>query len=135
MDTIEKIKEYFLNDKYAMSLGFNIESGEPGKSIVKVELNENLLNGVGIPHGGLIYSLCDFSGAVATNAHGFVSLSIDCSITYLNQAKGKFLIAKAKEINRSRRISHITMDVYDELDTYIATAKGTYYITEKEILI
>ncbi|MDD2960456.1 MAG: PaaI family thioesterase [Muribaculaceae bacterium] len=135
INNLEALKEYFLNDTYAMSLGFNIVEGCAGGSVITVDIQPNHLNGVGIPHGGFLYSLGDFAGAVATNAYGFVSLSIDSSISYLNKTKGNMLIAKATELSRSHRFSYIEIDIKDELDTLVARFKGTYYITEKEIII
>lgn len=133
LDSIENIRKYFKNDHFAVALGFYIEEGAPGCSRISVNIAKNHMNGVNIPHGGFLFSLADFAGAVATNSYGFVSLSIDSSITYINQGKGQQLIAVAKEISRSKRITNIEMNIYDNLDTHIACARGTYYITQKEI--
>lgn len=133
--TIDEIRDYFKNDSFAIKLNFVIEDAKPGASKASVKLAPDLMNGTGIPHGGLIFSLCDFAGSLATNSYGLVTLSIDSSISYLNKTQGTVLYATAVETSRSRRISHVQVNVYDDKNIHVATSKNTYYITPKEIII
>lgn len=132
-NSIDDIREYFKRDKFAVFLGFVIEEGEPGRSKVSVKVTNDHLNGADLVHGGFTFTFCDFAGAVATNSYGFISLSINSNISYYNAPKCNELIAVATEVARSRRLSHITVQVFDNCGTHIADFKGTYYITEKEI--
>ncbi|MEG2820788.1 MAG: PaaI family thioesterase, partial [Muribaculaceae bacterium] len=102
---------------------------------VSAHYDDNSLNGAGIVHGGFTFTLADFAGAVATNAYGFTTLSIDSSISYYNAPKCNNLVAVASEMQRSNRLSYITVCIHDDCGTHIADFKGTYYITKKEITI
>ena len=102
---VEKIAKFMLeNDKVAVWL--NVELIEVKKSYAKIAMvvREDMLNAAGICQGGAIFSLADFAFALASNSYGKVALATSANINFANPAfKGERLIAKAKELNRTRR--------------------------------
>ena len=131
---LETIREYFKKDRFASSLGIKIDEAKPGYSSVSIDIAEHHLNGADVVHGGLTFTLADFAGAVAVNSHGFTALSINSAINYYNPCISGKLVAEATEIKRTRRLSHVNIKVYDNIQ-HIADIKSIYYITDKEIII
>lgn len=129
--TIDEIKGFFKKDKFAAMLGIAIDKADIGMCESSVNITPNLMNAVGIPHGGLIFTLCDFAGAVAANFGGEEAVTIDNSISYLNVATGNKITAVAKEISRTSRLSHLHIDVCDNNGVHVAFAKSTYYVIQK----
>ena len=122
------------NDHFSKWLGMEVlETGE-GISKLKMTVKSEMLNGFGIAHGGITYSLADSALAFASNSHGIKSGSVETSISHLAPLhEGDIIIAIAKEENRSNKIGVYTIKVYKENDLeVVALFKGTVYRTSKE---
>lgn len=122
------------NDHFSKWLGMEVlETGE-GISKLKMTVKSEMLNGFGIAHGGITYSLADSALAFASNSHGIKSVSVETSISHLAPLhEGDVIIAIAKEENRSNKIGVYTIKVYKENNLeVVALFKGTVYRTSKE---
>lgn len=63
-----------------------------------------MVNGIGITHGGAIFTLADAVFSLACNTYNERTVAAHCSIAYLRPTKlGDRLIAKATEVVRSGR--------------------------------
>ena len=70
------------------------------------------LNFNGACHGGAIFALADTAFGLASNSHGPVAVGIDAHITFQAAVRcGDALLARATEIQRSRRIGVYRIDV------------------------
>ena len=122
----------FANDYFSQWLGIERVKVEPGHCVLKMKIRKEMLNGFGIAHGGITYSLADSALAFASNSHGRKSLSIETSISHTVSIKqGDEIIATAKEINLSNKLGIYYIDITKE-DTTIALFRGTVYRTSKE---
>lgn len=130
---MEKIKKYFENDRFAALAGIEILEIKKGWSRVKMNITEKHLNGVGIVHGGAIFTLADLAFAAAANSHGNVSVGINASISYMKAGKGKILMAEAQEVSRNPRLSSYTVRVTDEEEDLIAIFQGMAYVKKDKI--
>lgn len=130
---MDKIKKYFKNDRFAEFTGIEILEIKEGWSRVKMNITENHLNGVGIVHGGAIFTLADLAFAAAANSHGNISVGINASISYMKAGKGKLLIAEAQEVSRNPRISSYVVRVTDEENDLVAIFQGMAYIKKDKI--
>lgn len=121
-------------DHFSQWLGIEVlETGE-GISKLRMKVSKDMLNGFGIAHGGITYSLADSALAFASNSHGKKSVSVETSISHLvSLVEGDEIIAEAKEENRSNKIGVYTIKVYRSVDnTTVALFKGTVYRTSKD---
>ena len=76
---------------------------------MRMRVTENMINGLEIVHGGVLFTLADAAFAYACNAYDRVALAQACNIDYVRPAKlGDELTAEAVERNRSR-----TSGLYD----------------------
>ena len=53
-----------------------------GGATVEVELTDELLNPLGMAHGGTIFTLCDIAAGSAAASQGTVAVTLDSSINY-----------------------------------------------------
>ena len=130
---MEKIKKYFENDRFAEFIGIEILEIKKGWSKVKMNITDHHLNGVGIVHGGAIFTLADLAFAAAANSHGNISVGINASISYMKAGTGKSLVAEAQEVSRNPRLSSYTVRVTDEEDDLVAIFQGMAYVKKDKI--
>ncbi len=71
--------------------------------------------------GGAIFTLADFTFAVAANTGDSITVSLTSNITYHNVCRGKTLIAEAICEKSGRNTCSFRIDVRDELGTHVAT--------------
>jgi acyl-CoA thioesterase len=122
-------------DEFSRLLGMEVEHIAPGKSILKMLVRKDMLNGFGILHGGVTFSLADSALAFASNSYGRLSVAVEASISFPSAAKeGDMLRAVANEINLSNKMGVYIIDITNQNNERIGIFKGTVYRTSKEIL-
>ena len=85
-------------DAASRMLGMSILSVGPGSATVSMTVREDMINGWGLCHGGLVVSLADSAFAVACNSHGTVTVASGFDVTLLESARvGDELVAVAAE--------------------------------------
>lgn len=130
---MENYIEYFKRDRFAAFNGIELAENKPGYAKTRVKIGPDHLNGVGVVHGGLLFTLADFAFAAAVNAYGFVTLSISSSISYFHKSSEGIIFAEAKVVSRSNRIIHCDITILHDSRILLANFKGTGYITKQEI--
>jgi acyl-CoA thioesterase len=94
-----------------------------------------MLNGFGIAHGGITYSLADSALAFASNSKGRKSVSIETSISHLVSLKeNDELIADAFCETETEKLGHYKVNLFLKKDPtkIVALFKGIVYKTSKE---
>jgi acyl-CoA thioesterase len=124
---MEKIKKFFKKDKFAECAGIELLEVKEGYAKAKMEINENHLNGIGTVHGGAIFTLADFTFAVAANSYGTVTVAINANISFMKAAKNGTLFAEAKEISINPKLGTYTITVTDDAGELIAIFQGMAY--------
>jgi acyl-CoA thioesterase len=84
-------------DRLAQFMGMEIVELEVGRAKVRMEAKAEHCNGLGIVHGGTIFSLADFAFAAACNSHEVPTVAIHADISYVKAALPGVLVAEAKE--------------------------------------
>jgi len=120
-------KKFLHNDKFALHAGIELLEVKSGTAKVRMEVKPFHLNGVGLVHGGALFTLADFAFAAAANSHEEVAVAINASISYLKGIKTGTLYAEAEEISNSRKISVYSIKVTDEAGQLIAMFHGMAY--------
>jgi acyl-CoA thioesterase len=117
-----------VNDPFSQWLGIQKISVEPGKCVLKMLIKKEMLNGFGILHGGVTFSLADSAFAFASNSREKKAYSIDNNISYLTKVnEGDELTAKAEEISLSDKIGIYNVTVLNKEQQIVALFKGTVY--------
>jgi acyl-CoA thioesterase len=86
------------DDSASQALGMQIEEVRLGYSRISMPVRPDMLNGHGVCHGGMIFTLADSAFAYATNAGNQVTLASGAGIDFLAPARlGELLVAEAIE--------------------------------------
>ena len=119
-------------DALCATLGIAARGGGPGSAEVALTVDRRHLNFNGGCHGGAIFALADSAFGLASNSHGPVASGIAAHITFQTAvAAGDTLVARAVEVQRSRRIAVYRIDVVREDaagQTPVSSFTGTVYI-------
>lgn len=120
-------------DAFSQWLGIEIVKISAGYAKIKMTTRSEMVNGFGIVHGGITFSLADSAFAFACNSQGRHAVSIDTSISHLQKTGvGETLFAEAKEENLSHKIGLYRVEVTNEKGEVIAIFKGTNYRSSAE---
>ena len=123
------IREKFEINHFPKMLGFEIDSIEPGRAVLSVEVRRELLQLQGVMHGGAIASLIDTAVAFA-----IVSVSqpqdrfttVEMKVNYLSAIRDGRVTAEARLIRDGRRIIVADCDVFDAQKRLAAKGLLTY---------
>ena len=125
---LEQVSKRISQDPYARSLGIELLELRHGYSRVAMTVEEHMLNFLGIPHGGVIFSLADTAFAAAGNSHGRVAVALNVSISFLASVPlGTRLYAEATEESLGHRTALYRLAVTTEGGKLVALCHGTVY--------
>lgn len=123
----------FENDEYSKWLGIQIEDISPGYCKIKCAIHQKMLNGFGILHGGITFSIADSALAFASNAHNIKAFSIETSISHLKKVdKDDILIAVCEEKHLTSKFGHYEVNIVNKSNQLVALFKGIVYRTGKK---
>ena len=129
----EKILKFFENDRFAENSNIEVVDIAPGKATTQMEISPMHLNGIGTVHGGALFTLADFTFALAANSDGNVSVAINANISFLKAVTKGILVAKAIELAGGGRIASYTVDIFDETNDLVAVFQGMAYRKREHI--
>lgn len=112
-------------DAFAERAGMEVVRAEPGYAEVRLPLSPGVLNGHGNLHGGALFTLADYAGAVASNMLGEATAAITGSISFLASVRGGHVVASARTVKAGRRVTFQTVEIRDAEGTLVATFQGT----------
>lgn len=122
------VDSMYNKDPMSQWLGIERIHEAPGECILRMKVREEMLNGFGIAHGGICFSLADSALAFASNAHGQQAVSIETTISHLKPVMlDDLLTATTKEINLTSRIGLYEVRVTNQNEELVAYFKGTVY--------
>ena len=126
MVDLEKVRKFFIADRFAMEQGIVIEEAEEGYAKCTVIPNEHHLNAGGAVQGGLTFTLADFAFAVASNCTGSLTVSLENNISFIAPPKGK-MTAIARVVRETKSVAFCDVEVFDETQKIIAKMSVTGY--------
>lgn len=120
-------------DAFSEWLGIEVLEIAPRRSTVQMQVRPEMVNGLGVSHGGIVYSLADSALAFACNTHGRVTVAIENSISYPQPvAVADVLTAVAEEESSTKSLGFYRVVVRNQNETIVATFRGTVYKTQRE---
>lgn len=132
MTPSEIVQKMMHLDYFSQWLGIERLVEEAGKCVLQMTVRKEMLNGFGIAHGGIAYSLADSALAFAANGHGRHAVSVETSISHtLAVREGDILTASAEEESCTKRIAIYLIRITNQKGEKVAIFKGTVYRTEK----
>ena len=134
MYNLDELNEFFKNDIFATKL-LNAKILEANNDCAKCffEITADHKNAKGVVMGGAIFSLADFTFAVATNQHeDYYTVSTTSNINFIRPAFNGKLTAEAIKIKDGKTICFYDVNVYDDKNTLIAKMNITGTHIKKE---
>jgi len=123
------------NDFFSQWMGVEVLDVREGYSRVKMSIRKEMVNGFGIVHGGIPFSLADTAFAFACNNRNNLSVALDVTITFTKAVNvGDVLTAEAKEFHNGRSTGVYQIIVSNQHSEQIALFKGTCFRTGKVLV-
>ena len=122
-------------DEFAKHLGIELLELKPGYCRVSMRLQPYMMNGLGIPHGSIIFSLADFAFAAACNSHGTAAVALSMDIHFLSSpAPNARLECEAAEVKLGRSTGLYHMTVTDPESKIVAELHGMAFRKDENFL-
>ena len=130
----ERVVAHMLeHDEFSRWLGLEVAHVAPNAATVRMTVRPEMVNGFGVCHGGIAFSLADSALAFASNTHGRLTVSIENSIRYPAAIMpGDVLTATAVELSASRRLAYFDVTVRKGNGDVVGLFKGTVYRTSRD---
>lgn len=123
------------HDAFSQWMRVEILEVKEGYSKIKMMIRKEMVNGFGIVHGGLPFSLADSAFAFACNNRNNLSVALDVTITFTKPVNvGDTLIAEAKEVHNGRSTGVYLITVINQKEEVVALFKGTCFRTGKPLI-
>jgi acyl-CoA thioesterase len=131
----EQVLEIMLKrDQFTKWLGLEIDSHHQGYCKLHFTVNDDMLNGFDIIHGGILFAASDSAFAFACNSHGMISVALDVTISFARPVKsGERLIVEATELYLGHKIGIYDVRTTNQDGEIVCLFKGTSYRTSKEV--
>ena len=127
------VVEHMINhDLFSQWLGIKVLDVGDGYSKIQMTVRPEMVNGFGIVHGGIAFSLGDSCFAFACNNRNIISVALDTSINFVKPVHvGDILTAEAKEIHNGKTTGLYHITISNQNSHVVAMFKGTCYRTGK----
>jgi acyl-CoA thioesterase len=123
------------HDLFSQWMGIEVLEIREGYSRIKTTIRKEMVNGFGIVHGGLPFSLADSAFAFACNNRNNLSVALDVTITFTKAVNiGDELTAEAKEVHNGRSTGVYLITVTNQKNEQVALFKGTCFRTSKPLI-
>ena len=123
------------NDFFSQWMNVEVLEVKEGYSKIKMTIRKEMVNGFGIVHGGIPFSLADSAFAFACNNRNNLSVALDVTITFTKAVNiGDVLTAEAKEVHNGRSTSVYLISVINQKNEQVALFKGTCFRTGKKLV-
>lgn len=136
MNIHEQVIEQMMNhDAFSQWMGIEVLETKEGYSKIRMTVREEMVNGFGIVHGGISFSLADSAFAFACNNRNNLSVALDVTITFTKPVNvGDVLTAEANEVHNGRNTGVYLITINNQNNQQVALFKGTCFRTGKTLV-
>lgn len=122
-------------DAFSKWLGIKVLEVREGYSKTQMTVRGEMMNGLGVAHGGIAFSLADSTFAFACNNRNRLSLALDTSINFLKPIMpGDVLTAEAIEFHNGKSTGLYEVKIVNQNNHLVALFKGVCFRTDKEVV-
>ena len=115
-------------DKFAKNIGVQVVEASSEKAVCKLQINEIHHNGLGLVNGGVLFTLGDYALAVAANANGTSTVTLNSTIDFIKSATAGTLVAICTPIKTGKTISRYKVEItLEETSQLIAVLNATSF--------
>ena len=129
------VDHMMVHDLFSQWLGIEVLEVREGYSKIKMTVRPEMINGFGIVHGGIAFSLSDSAFAFACNNRNNLSVALDTSINFTKPVHvHDVLTAEANEMHNGKSTGLYHIFIRNQHDHIVAIFKGTCFRTGKALL-
>lgn len=122
-------------DAFSRWMGVEVLEVMEGYSRIRMTVRQEMTNGFGIVHGGILFGLADSVFAFACNSRNNLSLAMDNSMNFLKPSlPGDVLTAEAKELHNGRSTGLYYITITNQDNKIIGVFKGNCFRTGKPVV-
>jgi acyl-CoA thioesterase len=122
-------------DLFSQWLGIRVLEIKEGYARIQMEIRDEMMNGLGVVHGGICFSLADSAFAFACNNRNNLSVALDTSINFTKSTQpGDIITAEAKELHNGRSTGLYIITVVNQYEDQVALFKGTCFRTGRKLV-
>jgi len=123
------------HDFFSQWMGIEVLEIREGYSRIRMVIRKEMVNGFGIVHGGIPFSMADSAFAFACNNRNNLSVALDVTISFTKAMHiGDTLTAEAKEVHNGRSTGVYLIHITNQKDEHVALFKGTCFRTGKSLI-
>lgn len=115
-------------DQASTSLGMRLIEVRPGHAKLAMRVREDMLNGFGLCHGGMMFALADTAFAAGCNSWGPPTVGAGTTMDFLLPGHaGDELLAVCDCVSQSGRTGLYDIKIYNQQQECIAVMRGRSY--------
>ncbi|GEK79979.1 hydroxyphenylacetyl-CoA thioesterase PaaI [Agrococcus baldri] len=119
-------------DRAKEAFGIEIAELERGRAVLTMAIADSMVNGFGMTHGGLVFTLADTAFAYACNEDEHVTVASGADITFAKATHaGQTLTATAERRWKSGRNGIYDVSIVDETGETVAEFRGRSFTTNR----
>jgi len=131
-DVTAPAAEMLASDRASAWLGIQLTHASPGQATAVLEIEERHCNGLGVCHGGFLFTLADTAMAFATNAGEHRAFATNAEIDFIEAARvGDRLTASCHQIVSRGKAGVSDVTVTNQDGTTVAVFRGRTLATKK----
>jgi len=129
------VEQMLAKDEFSRWLGLEVVHLRPAYCMCTMTVRDDMVNGFGVAHGGVVFSLADSAFAFASNTQGRIAMSIENSISYPAPVRvGDVLTAEAVEETATYRLGFYRVRVTNQENALVGLFRGTVFRASQEHL-
>ena len=96
------VHDMWAADAASRALGMELVEVGDGGAVVRMAVRDDMVNGYGMAHGGLVAALADSAFALACNSRGAAAVAAGFDVTFLRPARvGDVVVAEFRGRSRT----------------------------------
>ena len=133
-EQLDHLARYFNEEvTFSRHIGAKVEEVEPGRAVIRIDVEEHHLNGAGTLHGGVYASLIDSAmGLAVLSLVGVRIATIEMNVHFLGAVGGGRVTCQADVVHRTRRTATAEAKVHDAEGNLVAMGTGAFRVFEKK---
>lgn len=126
---LEEIKQFRAeNDHFGHGfLGIEIMELDEVHSVVRIKIEQKMMNLRGIPHGGVVFSVADIAAGVAMAGTGDHGVTLSSNVMYIGSVTEGYIYAEARLVSSTFRTMSYYVEVKAEDGKLLATFQTVMY--------
>ena len=120
--------------RFIHHVGMRIEDAGPGHSRCSLEVQDFHLNGTGVVHGGVLFTLADTAMGAALYSsleEGEICATIEIKIGYFKPVFEGAVVCTAALVNKGKSIASLEASIHQG-DVLVSKASGTFSIFRRK---